>query len=62
MIAIDSNQKDIDYEQVSFVLGNGWLITFQERNGDIYNTIRERLKNKVGKLRDLGVEYLFYRL
>ena len=62
MIGIHSNQKDIDYEQVSFVLGNGWLITFQERNGDIYNNIRERLKNKVGKLRDLGVEYLFYRL
>lgn len=62
MIGIHSNQKDIDYEQVSFVLGNSWLITFQERNGDIYNNIRERLKNKVGKLRDLGVEYLFYRL
>lgn len=62
MIGIHSNQKDIDYEQVSFVLGDGWLITFQERNGDIYNNIRERLKNKVGKLRDLGVEYLFYRL
>ncbi len=62
MIGIHTNQKDIDYEQVSFVLGDGWLLTFQERNGDVYNNIRERLKNKVGKLRDLGVEYLFYRL
>lgn len=62
MIGIHTNQKDIDYEQVSFVLGDDWLITFQERDGDIFNNIRERLKNKVGKLRDLSAEYLFYRL
>lgn len=62
MIGIHSNQKNIEYEQISFILGNGWLITFQERNGDIYNNIRERLRNKIGKLRDLGIEYLFYRM
>ena len=54
MIGIHVNQKDIEYEQVSFVLGKGWLVTFQEKDGDIYNNIRERLKNKIGKLRDLG--------
>ena len=62
MIGININQKEIDYEQVSFVLGNDWLITFQERDGDIFNNVRERLKNKIGKLRDLSTEYLFYRL
>lgn len=62
IISLQNENKNIDYEQISLVLGNGWLITFQEKNGDIYNSIRERLKNSASKLRSTNIDYLFYRL
>src|SRR5690606_4749720 len=52
----------IEYEQISFVLGDNFLISFQEKPEDIFNIIRERLETFQGKLRERKVDYLFYRL
>jgi magnesium transporter len=50
-------------EQVSFVLGGGWLLTFQEGlDGDPFGPVRERLKNAAGRLRNQGADYLAYSL
>lgn len=50
-------------EQVSFVLGKKYLITFQEEpNHDCFNPVRDRLKNNKGKIRTSGVDYLTYLL
>lgn len=58
-----SNKKDrIIHEQVSFVLGNNWLVSFQERQGDVFNTIRTRLSENKGIVRQRGVDYLMYSL
>ncbi len=57
---IDGN--DIDYEQVSFVLGNNYLISFQEKEGDMFDPFRERIRLDQGKVRKKRVDYLFYRL
>lgn len=62
MISLQEDKKNIDYEQISVILGDGWLITFQEKKGDIYDAIRERLRTSTSKLRTTDVEYLFYRL
>ena len=54
---------DIIYEQMSFVLGKNFLLSFQEKEGDLYDGLRHRLKNDPkSKARKLGVDYLFYRL
>lgn len=57
---IDNSQ--IDYEQISFVLGKDYLITFQEKEGDIFDKLRERIKLDLGKIRKRGADYLFYRM
>lgn len=62
MLEIDKNQKSIINEQVSFILGKTWVISFQEQQGDIFNSIRERLKLSMGNIRKLGADYLLYRL
>lgn len=53
---------EIDYEHISFVLGKDFLLSFQEKEGDIFNNLRERIKNDTGIFRKRGADYLLYRL
>ena len=49
-------------EQVSFVLKDNLLLTFQERPGTLFDPVRQRLKGGRGLIRRLGADYLFYAL
>jgi magnesium transporter len=51
----------IDIEQVSLFYGPGWVVTFQERPGDVFEPVRERLRAG-GRVRQYGAEYLTYAL
>jgi magnesium transporter len=51
----------IDLEQVSIVLGPGFVVTFQERPGDVFDPVRERIR-KGARVRLLGADYLAYAL
>jgi len=53
---------EIDYEQVSFVLGNNFLISFQEKEGDLFDGFRDRIRLDLGKVRKKQADYLLYRL
>lgn len=52
----------IDYEQISFVLGKNFLLSFQEKEGDLFNGFRERIRLDQGKVRKKQSDYLLYRL
>jgi magnesium transporter len=52
----------IQYEHISLVLGPYYIISFQEKAGDLFGPIRERLQNSQSKLRGRQADYLFYRL
>jgi magnesium transporter len=50
-------------EQISFFVGRNFLLTFQEGvAGDCLNSVRERIRNHRGRVRDSGPDYLFYEL
>lgn len=49
-------------EQVSMVVGQGHLLTFQERPGDCFEPVRERLRRGKGRIRGQGSDYLAYAL
>lgn len=53
---------EIDYEQISFVLGKNFLLTFQEKEGDLFDPFRERIKQDQGRVRKKQADYLMYRL
>ena len=53
---------EVDYEQVSFVLGNNYLLTFQEKEGDLFDAFRERIRQDQGRVRKKKADYLLYRL
>jgi magnesium transporter len=52
----------IDYEQISFVLGKNYLLSFQEKEGDLFGSLRERIKQSSGRVRVRKADYLLYRL
>ena len=56
------NNGDIDAEQVSFVLGQSFVLSFQEREGDIFEPVRERLRNGKGRIRARKSDYLSFAL
>lgn len=56
------NKEHIISEQVSFVLGNNYVLTFQEAEGDVFNSIRKRIREAKGRIRGLGSDYLLYAL
>lgn len=54
---------DFTAEQLSLVLGKGYVLTFQEGiRGDAFGTVRERIRAGKGKIRSLGADYLAYTL
>jgi len=56
-------EKDkIEAEQVSLILGTNFVISFQEREGDVFDPIRDRIRKKKGRIRKAGADYLTYAL
>jgi magnesium transporter len=53
---------EVDYEQISFVLGSNYLLTFQEKEGDLFDAFRERIRQDQGRVRKKKADYLMYRL
>lgn len=49
-------------EQISLVLGDGLVVTFQERAGDAFEPVRERIRAGRGRIREAGADYLAYAL
>ncbi len=49
-------------EQVTLVVRNNCLISFQERAGDCFDPVRERLRSGLGRIRTAGADYLAYTL
>ncbi len=57
-----NGSKVVGLEQVSFVLGRNYLLTFQEKEGDTFDAVRSRIKSNKGRIRKMGVDYLAYCL
>jgi len=53
---------DLEKEQISIVFGKPYVLSFQERKGDIFDPIRERIRTDSGLIRKMGTDYLVYRL
>jgi magnesium transporter len=59
---LDMFDGHVRSEQVSFVLGHKTLLTFQERQGDVWDSIRQRIGSKGSRLRQNDVSFLIYSL
>jgi magnesium transporter len=62
MLTFNSEERMVNSEQVSLIFGRNFLISLQEKNGDLFDGVRERIRNSKGKIRKLGTDYLAYAL
>jgi magnesium transporter len=62
MIYYDDKDSEIRAEQVSLILGSNFVITFQEREGDLFDPVRERIRKGKGRIRRMKADYLAYAL
>lgn len=60
MLFYDNKLDEFTIEQESFILGENYVISFSERKVEIYNTIRESIKQGIGRIRKMGADYLIY--
>ncbi len=52
----------LEIEQVSLIIGSDFVLSFQERPGDLFDPIRDRLRSGKGRVRKAGADYLAYCL
>lgn len=62
MTMLRSATDELDTEQVSIFIGRNYVLTLQERCGDVFDPVRERIRSGVGALRQSGPDYLAYAL
>jgi magnesium transporter len=62
LINYDDARRGMRMEQISFVLGPNYLLTFHEKNDDIFAEVLARLESNKGRSRKMGVDYLLYSL
>jgi magnesium transporter len=62
MLDYSTESRELSVEQVSLILGSDFVISFQERQGDVFGPVRERIRQGRGRIRKLGADYLAYSL
>jgi magnesium transporter len=58
----NNKSNEIETGQISLVLGPNFVISLQERAGDVFRPIREQIKNGKGRVRKSGADFLAYAL
>ncbi len=62
MLRYDEQKQIIISEQLSMVMGDNFLLTFQEQPGDVFEPVRERIRKQKARIRGSGIDYLAYAL
>ena len=62
MIEFVPGCPDVSIEQMSVVFGKNFVLSFQERPGDTFDPVRERIRKGKGRVRKMGPDYLAYAL
>jgi magnesium transporter len=62
MIYLDEKEDEIKVEQISLIIGSNFVISFQEREGDVFDSLRGRIKEGKSRIRKMGSDYLAYAL
>jgi magnesium transporter len=61
MLSMD-NQNRVASEQVSLIMGEKFVLSFQEKEGDVFDSLRKRIREGKGRIRKQGTDYLLYAI
>jgi magnesium transporter len=62
MLEFAGAKEAIATDQLSLVFGKNFVLSFQERPGDMFDPVRERIRHGKGRVRKMGPDYLAYAL
>lgn len=62
MLLYDEKTNEINSEQVSIIFGQNFVISFQEKEVDVFNPLREIIRTGKGRIRKMKADYLAYSL
>lgn len=62
MIYFSNETNEITVEQVSLIVWDNYIISLQEREGDVFNWVRERIRKNKGKICKSWSDYLMYAI
>ncbi|SMP38694.1 magnesium transporter [Desulfonatronum zhilinae] len=62
MLVPEPARDSFRVEQLSLILGDAFLLSFQESEGDVFDAIRQRITIGKGRIRQSGPDYLAYAL
>ncbi|UCF06135.1 MAG: magnesium/cobalt transporter CorA [bacterium] len=62
MLSYNDERNELLTEQVSLLVGENYVISFQEREGDVFDLVRQRIRGKKGRIVKQGADYLAYAL
>jgi magnesium transporter len=62
IMQFDESSHQVSIDNLSIVLKNNWLITFQEESSSLFNPIKERIKKHNKRFSTMGVDYLSFAL
>jgi magnesium transporter len=62
MLSFNETTGHISSEQISLILGEHFLFSFQEPAGDVFDQVRQRIRQAKGRIRRSGCDYLAYAL
>jgi magnesium transporter len=62
MLSHANGENTFEAEQLSLIVGSNFVISFQEREGDVFQPIRDRIHKGKGRIRKSGSDYLAYTL
>jgi len=62
MLSYNEAKKIVDSEQVSLIIGRSFVISLQEKEEDIFEPLRGRLRKGKGRIRTMGADYLAYAI
>jgi magnesium transporter len=62
MLNYDDATQEVRQEQVAFIIGKNYLISFHENEKEFFNPIRDRINSGKGRIRTMGSDYLTYAL
>jgi magnesium transporter len=58
----ENNIFVLQQEQISFILGKNYLISFQQKSSEHFTDVRDRIEKKRGKIRSKGADFLLFRM
>ena len=61
-LSFDKNEIEVKKEHVALYFHEGFIITFQETESDLFEAVRKRILSSSGRIRQRGSDYLAYAL